>query len=151
LNVGATGDRGRSHGLFQLSPQDAITYGLQKTPFTAEQLADPDFNARMAVMIAAKRAQAGGIAGPKGMSSYWAGQGGYLARGQIAVNREQIDRAQAAATKVEGTGKLTVDVTAPRGTNVGAEGGGIFKDVEVNRQTQMAPASQGPAPEATSI
>ena len=75
-----------SRGLFQLSQQDAITYGLQKTPFTKEQLADPDFNSRMAVAIMAKRVAAGGIAGPKGAASYWGGYGkpgSYLSRGDI--------------------------------------------------------------------
>jgi uncharacterized protein (TIGR02594 family) len=47
--------------------------------------------------------------------------------------------------KVEGTGKLTVDVNAPAGTKVQAEGGGLFKNVETNRQVQMAEASEGPA------
>jgi hypothetical protein len=51
-----------------------------------------------------------------------------------------------ATQKVEGTGKLSVNVNAPKGTNVGAEGGGLFKNVEVNRQTQMEPARRGPAP-----
>ena len=47
--------------------------------------------------------------------------------------------------KVEGTGKLTVDVNAPAGTRVSAQGGGLFKNVETNRQVQMEPAQQGPA------
>jgi len=47
-------------------------------------------------------------------------------------------------SRVEGTGKLTVDVTAPRGTQVGAEAGGLFKKLEINRQTQMADAVTGP-------
>jgi hypothetical protein len=43
------------------------------------------------------------------------------------------------------TGKIAVDVTAPKGTRVGAEGGGLFKNVEMNRQTSMetAQASTG--------
>jgi hypothetical protein len=62
------------------------------------------------------------------------------------LDRQQLDRTQAASTKVEGTGKISVDVNAPKGTNVGAEGGGLFKNVEINRQTQMEPARRGPAP-----
>jgi uncharacterized protein (TIGR02594 family) len=62
---------------------------------------------------------------------------------QVAEARKQIDRTQAA--KVEGTGKISVDVNAPRGTKVEAEGGGLFKNVEINRQVQMDPASRGPA------
>ena len=36
-------------------------------------------------------------------------------------SRQEIDRTQSASTKVEGTGKLTVDVNAPKGTRVAAE------------------------------
>jgi hypothetical protein len=43
---------------------------------------------------------------------------------------------------VTGTGKISVDVNAPKGTNVRAHGGGLFKQVEVNRQTQMDRASK---------
>jgi hypothetical protein len=49
------------------------------------------------------------------------------------------------AQKVEGTGKLSVHVNAPRGTKVGAEGRGIFKKTEVTRQTQMEPAASSMA------
>jgi GH24 family phage-related lysozyme (muramidase) len=49
------------------------------------------------------------------------------------------------AQKVEGTGKLSVHVNAPRGTKVGAEGGGLFKKTEVTRQTQMEPAASSMA------
>jgi hypothetical protein len=56
--------------------------------------------------------------------------------------RKQLDKSS--ATKVEGSGKITVDVNGPKGTKVGAEGKGIFKDVEINRQTQMEPARKGP-------
>jgi hypothetical protein len=47
-------------------------------------------------------------------------------------------------TKVEGSANLNVNVKAPRGTNVQAEADGLFKKVEVNRQTQMEPAKVGP-------
>jgi hypothetical protein len=66
----------------------------------------------------------------------------YMQNSQL--DRLQLDQSQAASTKVEGTGKLSVHVNAPKGTNVGAEGGGLFKDVEINRQTQMEPARRGP-------
>ena len=57
-----------------------------------------------------------------------------------------MDKAQGneMSAKVEGTGKLTVDVNGPKGTKVGAEGGGLFKEVQVNRSTQMLPAARGP-------
>jgi hypothetical protein len=60
----------------------------------------------------------------------------------IAHARQVID--QSASTKVEGSGKITVDVNAPKGTNVGAEAKGLFKSVAINRQTQMEPARRGP-------
>jgi hypothetical protein len=59
-------------------------------------------------------------------------------------DRAQLDRAQSALHKVEGTGKITVDVNAPKGTNVGVEAGGLFRKTEVNRQTQMERAQGGP-------
>jgi hypothetical protein len=62
--------------------------------------------------------------------------GGYDFR---RANRAQIDNGM--AQRVEGTGKITVDVNAPKGTRVGAEGGGLFKKTEVQRNTQMEPAA----------
>ena len=81
--------------------------------------------------------------------------GGGAARGNRALRERQKrhrrcgsqaagSARQVATTKVEGTGKLSVDVNAPKGTNVGAEGGGLFKKVEINRQTQMSEAPRGP-------
>ena len=63
---------------------------------------------------------------------------------QIASARRSIDKAE--THKVEGSGKITVDVNAPKGTNVGAEAKGLFKSVAINRQTQMEPARRGPVP-----
>ncbi|MBO4221952.1 hypothetical protein [Bradyrhizobium neotropicale] len=68
-----------------------------------------------------------------------------------AADRAQLDRSQVASTKVEGSGKISVDVNAPKGTKVDAQGGGLFKDVEVNRQTQMEPARRGPAKDAETL
>ena len=48
--------------------------------------------------------------------------------------------------RVHGSGKISVHVNAPKGTHVGAEGKGLFKEVEINRQTQMEPARRGPVP-----
>lgn len=57
--------------------------------------------------------------------------------------RSQLDKGQSneMTSKVEGTGKLTVDVNAPKGTKVGAEGGGLFKQIEISRNVQMGKAS----------
>ena len=82
-----------------------------------------------------------GMRGPQTHESFEAGWGREIER---RAARNQLDGSQVASTKVEGTGKLTVDVNAPKGTNVGAEGGGLFKRVEMNRQTQMSPARRGP-------
>jgi hypothetical protein len=87
-----------------------------------------------------------GMRGPQTHESFEAGWGRELERRaqRYQSDREQIDGASAAAGKVEGTGKISVDVNAPKGTHVDAESGGIFKDVEINRQTQMEPARKGP-------
>jgi len=42
---------GNSNGLFQLSPNDALNYKLQSTPFTIRQLQDPFLNSDAAVRI----------------------------------------------------------------------------------------------------
>ena len=70
-----------------------------------------------------------------------------LAQLRAQRDRAALDRGMGSeiSHKVEGTGKLTVDVNAPAGTKVAAEGGGMFKHVETNRQTQMATAAEGPA------
>jgi len=74
--------------------------------------------------------------------------GGRLQYAQRAhgLDRSELDQTMAreVSHRVEGTGKLTVDVNAPAGTKVAAEGGGLFKQTEVNRQTQMTPAREGP-------
>jgi hypothetical protein len=77
---------------------------------------------------------------------------GFTKRGEPIYSRGGAEQAESArkglaATqtnehKVNGTGKITVDVNAPKGTKVGAEGGGLFKDTEINRQTQMEPAKK---------
>jgi hypothetical protein len=87
----------------------------------------------------------GGGAGHEGNRLFRERQQAAIAEADRAVtDRAQIDKSQASAGKVEGSGKISVDVNAPKGTHVGAEGGGIFKDVEINRQTQMEPAKKGP-------
>jgi GH24 family phage-related lysozyme (muramidase) len=57
---------------------------------------------------------------------------------------DQTDRAamdRSMSHKVEGTGKIDVNVNAPKGTSVNAEGKGLFKEVNVSRQTQMDKSS----------
>src|SRR5207253_450844 len=69
----------------------------------------------------------------------WGGTQPWLADARKSINREN-------AQKVEGTGKLTVDVNAPRGTKVDAKGGGLFKRVQMNRSMQMTPPASGARP-----
>ena len=42
--------------------------------------------------------------------------------------------------KIEAKGRMTVDVSAPAGTQVGADFDNLFTDLEINRQIQMEPA-----------
>jgi len=59
---------------------------------------------------------------------------------QAEEARKGLAEAQTTEHKVTGDGKIKVEVNAPKGTKVGAEGGGLFKSTEINRQTQMEPA-----------
>ena len=54
-----------------------------------------------------------------------------------------IDGSNTQNVKVEGTGTLTANINAPKGTDVTLGGGGVFKKLEVNRQVQMMPAQGG--------
>lgn len=70
-DVGGFGGHG-SRGLFQLSPQDAQTYGLNEgKPFSYGQLHDPTTNMRAAVDILSQRVRQGGIGGRGGAAAYW--------------------------------------------------------------------------------
>jgi hypothetical protein len=59
--------------------------------------------------------------------------------GVAAADRASMDRQM--AQKVEGSGTIDVNVSAPKGTSVNAEGKGLFKEVNVARQTQMDKSS----------
>jgi hypothetical protein len=84
-----------------------------------------------------------GIPLPGGAAARGGGGSSPVSRDQIESARSILNRNQ--SMKVEGSGKLCVDVNAPKGTRVGAQGKGLFKTVEINRQTQMEPAKRGPA------
>lgn len=81
------GDKGMfesgSRGLFQLSVNDARNYRFQKHKSTLAELADPEYNARLAVRIAAHRIRKHGRIGGKGMGAYW----GPIRRNQLKVGR----------------------------------------------------------------
>jgi len=60
---------------------------------------------------------------------------------RLERSRKNLNR----ANSLTATGHLMVDVRAPSSANIGVVGGGLFKNPEINRQTQMDPADRGPA------
>jgi hypothetical protein len=74
--------------------------------------------------------------GEKGQSQDWM---------DFASAGAAMDRASNREVNVNGTGKISVDVRAPNGTNVQAQGEGLFRKTEISRQVQMEPAMSGPA------
>jgi hypothetical protein len=58
----------------------------------------------------------------------------------------KLDQAANTNVNISGAGKISVDVRAPPGTSVDAQGEGFFKSTEITRLTQMMPADFGPAP-----
>ena len=61
----------------------------------------------------------------------------------LAGDRQAIDAHSVRTHRVEGSGKLTANITAPKGTDVTLEGGGLFKKTEINRQIPMEAARPG--------
>jgi len=88
LNVSTVGDvglfDGNSNGLFQLSPNDAVNYGLNGgRPFTQSQLTDPIANTNAAIAIHESLVLKDGAIGSDrrtGAARYW----GPLSKGWIA-------------------------------------------------------------------
>jgi hypothetical protein len=74
--------------------------------------------------------------GEKGQSQDWM---------DFASAGAAMDRVANREVNVNGTGKISVDVRAPNGTNVQAQGEGLFRKTEISRQVQMEPAMSGPA------
>jgi hypothetical protein len=66
---------------------------------------------------------------------------GALDRG--ALNRGMLNPA-AMMHRVEGSASIDINVSAPPGTRVAAQSGGLFKPVALTRQTQMMPTQGGP-------
>jgi hypothetical protein len=62
----------------------------------------------------------------------------------IDANRRTVDAKSKQQVEVNGSGTLTANINAPKGTTATMEGEGLFKKTVVNRQTQMEPAQQGP-------
>jgi hypothetical protein len=58
----------------------------------------------------------------------------------------KLDQAANNNVNISGAGKISVDVRAPPGTSVDAQGEGFFKSTEITRMTQMMPADFGPGP-----
>jgi hypothetical protein len=69
-----------------------------------------------------------------------------------AENRQAINmRAAEGLRRLRTQGKLSVDVTAPKGTTVQAGSGGLWKHVEVHRRTTQARAAAAPASNVASV
>jgi hypothetical protein len=60
-------------------------------------------------------------------------------------NRRVLDARANLEHTVTGKATLTANINAPVGTKVAVAADGLFKRTEVNRQTQMTPASVGPS------
>jgi hypothetical protein len=60
-------------------------------------------------------------------------------------NRRVLDARANLEHTVTGKATLTANINAPVGTKVNVAADGLFKKTEVNRQTQMIPASVGPS------
>jgi hypothetical protein len=65
-------------------------------------------------------------------------------RAALDANRRTVDATSKQQVEVNGSGTLTANINAPKGTTATMEGEGLFKNTIVNRQTQMEPAAGGP-------
>lgn len=89
LDPKTVGDRnkftGDSNGLFQLSPNDAINWRLKNSPFTKDELFDPELNSSAAVSIMEKLVTGDGVIAENGVGAarYW----GPLRRGVNPTQR----------------------------------------------------------------
>jgi hypothetical protein len=70
----------------------------------------------------------------------WMGLPGEQKTAAAQADRAGVDR-QMTEHRVVGTGRLDVNVNAPRGTFAKASGGGLFKKTTVNRRAQMEVAA----------
>lgn len=112
--------------------------------------------ARANAMHLGKSEEAAAVRGPGDQGAHPYADMGPLGRAGIdtaatgdakaeGIDRGAMDRSM--QHTVTGTGKISVDVNAPKGTMVRGHASGLFKKVEVNRQTQMdrAPKQGEPA------
>jgi hypothetical protein len=65
---------------------------------------------------------------------------------KIDQSASKLDAAANTNVNISGAGRIKVDVNAPPGTSVDANGEGFFKSTEITRLTQMLPADMGPLP-----
>jgi hypothetical protein len=72
----------------------------------------------------------------------WPGMGAE----RLDQTSQKLDQAAASNVNISGAGRISVDVRAPPGTYVDAQGEGFFKSTEITRLTQMLPADMGPLP-----
>jgi hypothetical protein len=90
--------------------------------------------------------QAGRRALPRGAVPFLTGKEGQITSGgwqDTYLDRKEMDRTlgKEITSKVEGDGKVTVDVNAKKSDE---DKGSALKDVPIKRQAQMEPASEGP-------
>lgn len=145
-------DRLYSQGCFAVAPAEWPKF---KEKLLEEAQRQPGGKLRLSVTPGAHPNQARAYIGGAGtipeasgrqQQSYSPGQlaGDTRATAQVASERNAVDQVATMNHRVEGTGKISVDVNAPPNVHVRALGGGLFKRTEINRQTQMEPARQGP-------
>ena len=144
-------DRLYSQGCFAVAPADWPRF---KQALLTEAQKSPGGKLRMTVQPGkypeAARAYIGGAAtlpeaSGRQQESYAPGRlaADTQAAARTVIDRRTIDTSQTMTHKVDGTGTLTANITAPRGTDVKLDGGGIFKKTEINRQIPMEAARPG--------
>jgi len=132
----ATGDIGKfvgnSNGLYQLSPNDAKTYGFQGgQPFSMEQLQNPDVNALYAIKI--HEALLGGKADwsiKKGPGRYW---------GPIKRDSKRFFNALSSTTGLD-----KIDATNFQQTQPTSQEQQVAQQPSLTPQSQTQPQPQSP-------
>ena len=61
--------------------------------------------------------------------------------GVDADERQRIDRSMKQQVDIKGSAGIKIEVSAPKGTKVGAQADGVFKKTEISRSQQMEPSA----------
>lgn len=146
-NVNTVGDIGKfvgnSNGLFQLSPNDAVNYGLNNgRPFTQQQLVDPVLNTNAAITITERLVLKDGAIGSNrstGAARYW----GPLRKGWTPPPRKADSNQPASAPSPGAAGTAAAAYMFP-------DGGPYYKQqpdqravTQVNTPTPVTAGSPG--------